>query len=47
MVFQTKNVHVFDVDPRLFFIFFFYVDSYQCQTSRNPDEGHGQRDGVF
>lgn len=32
---------------RIFNFFFFYVNSYQCQTSRNPDEGHGQRDGVF
>lgn len=25
MVFQTKNVHVFNVDPRLFFIYFFML----------------------
>lgn len=40
---SNRNVHVFDV----YSILFFYVNSYQCQTSRNPDEGHGQRDGVF
>lgn len=43
---SNRNVHVFDVYPILFLIFF-YVNSYQCQTSWNPDEGHGQWDGVF